>query len=140
MLHFTVQLIFVAPLLSLLGLTFTEISTVEPAASPAFTQHVATSSVSKMGPLGKRAPSGLEKPCSTVSPQGQRSTPTRSAQSDMEFEEPFNVTLNSLNYIDRITGAGAVHYFNFNNSSALKITAKVVPVSDLAGTYGAGLR
>ena len=139
MLHSILQLGIAAPLLGTLGLLLTDISTVERVATPVSTQLVDAVPAAKGEPPSERVSLRAKSPCSVASSQGETDTAPKNAQPDSEFDEPFHVTLNSLNYIDRATGTAPIHHFIFNNSSALKISAKVDPKTSIAGTYAVAL-
>ena len=142
MLHITLQLGIAAPILGALGLLLAEPSTMDRAAAPVSTGVVDSTAAAKGEPLNERVSVGANTPCSMVSAsaQAESDAASKSVQPDMEFDEPFYVTLNSLNYIVRTTGATPVHHFDFADSSALKMTAKVGPTPSIVDTYTVGLR
>ena len=140
MLHIALQLGIVAPVLGALGFLLAETSTVERADTPVSTRVVDATPAAKGEPPNERVSVGPPSPCSVVSSQVETDAVPRSAQPAIEFDEPFIVTVNSLNYVVRTTGAAPVHYFDFADSSALKITALVGPTPSIVDTDTVGLR
>jgi hypothetical protein len=137
MLHFTMQLIITAPILGALGLLLTETSMMERVATPVSRGLVDAAPAVQREPPSERVSLVAKAPCSVGSSQAETDAATKTVNPEMEFDDPFYVTSKSLNYIDRTTGSAPVHHFNFNDSSALRITAKVGTASSIAGTYAA---
>ena len=140
MLHIVLQLGVATPVLGGLFFLLAETSTVERADTPVSTPIVDTTPLAKGEPPNERVSVGTTSPCSAVSSQVETNAAIKSAQPDIEFDEPFIVTANSLNYIVRTMGAAPVHYFDFADSSALKISSLVGPTPSIVDTYTVGLR